>query len=186
MTYHSPARFRRDAGASAFAFGAAGVALAFHAVSTMRNQWPANQLTLDALDPHGQARTVLINIENIPAWVTPTLHTADVVQWSASAVVLVLLSLCVIGMLRGNVFSSSTARWAGWAGGVIVVFMIAVPAALRIPASNMALQSEPGDWTARIIGHPFWYLYVGAMTLSFLALVLRRGSQLQQDQAGLI
>lgn len=186
MTYHSPARFRRDAGASVFAFGAAGVALVFHAVSTMLNQWSANQVTLDALDSHGQARTILIDTEGLPAWVAPTLHSADVVQWTGSAVVLVLLSLCVIGMLRGNVFSSSTARWAGWAGGVIVVFMLAVPAALRIPATNMALQSEPGDWSAHIIGQSFWYLYVGAMTLSFLALVLRRGSQLQQDQAGLI
>lgn len=186
MTYHSPTRFRRDAGASIFAFGAAGVALLFHAVSTMLNRWSTNQITVDAIDPHGQARTVLVDTETIPTWVRPTLHSADVVQWSASAAVLVLLSLCVLGMLRGNVFSSATARWAGWAGAVIVVFMLALPGALRIPATNMALQSEPGNWTAHVIGQPFWYLYVGAMTLSFLALVLRRGSQLQQDQAGLI
>ena len=50
----------------------------------------------------------------------------------------------------------------------------------------MALQSESGDWTTHVTGEPFWYLYVGAMTLSFLAFFLRRGSQMQHDQAGLI
>lgn len=186
MAYHSPTHFRRDAGASIFAFGAAGLALLFHAVSTILNRWSTSEITLVALDPQGQARTVLINTSDIPTWVVPTLRSADVMQWGASAAVLLLLSLCVIGMLRGDVFSPSTARWAGWAGIVIVVFMLALPGALRIPATNMALQSHPGDWTAHIVAAPFWYLYVGAMTLSFVALVLRRGSQLQQDQAGLI
>lgn len=186
MATHTPTHFRRDAGASIFTFGVAGIALLFHVTSTVLTNWSASEITLEALDPKGRVRTILIDTADVPGWVVLAVRSAEVVEWGASAAVLVLLSLCVVGMLRGDVFTSSTARWVGWAGTIIVAFMLVVPGALRVLATNMALQNKTGDWDAHAIGAQFWYLYVGAMTLSFVALVLRRGCQLQEDQEGLI
>ena len=99
--------------------------------------------------------------------------------------VLLTLTLCVLGLVRGDVFTRATARWAT-AGSWATVALLFLPFALRLPATNMALQSVSGEWDAALLDAGWWYLYVGMMTLSFLALVLRRGSQLQEDQEGLI
>mgnify|MGYP000377287536 CR=1 FL=1 len=71
-------------------------------------------------------------------------------------------------------------------GSGFSMLLLLLPFLLRLPATNMALQSAPDDWDARLLDEGWWYLYIGMMTLSFLALVLRRGSQLQADQDGLI
>ncbi|MDN5716900.1 MAG: hypothetical protein L0G89_06665 [Janibacter sp.] len=177
-------RTRRDAGASVFAYAIAGVALLVHVFSSLTDRWWSDELVLLASDGTGQ-RTVLVPVSEVPGWVTTVFRVADVVEWLAAAAVLICLTACVVGMMRGDVFTRRTAWWAtasSWAA----VSLLLLPFALRLPATNMALQSAPGAWDAQLLDEGWWYLYIGMMTLSFLALVLRRGSQLQADQAGLI
>lgn len=185
MARTSTTRLRRDAGASIFAFGVAGLALLAHVIRSVTDRWSADVVALPAINPEELPRTVLVETADLPAWALITLRAADVLQWATSAAVLVLLSLCVVAMLRGDVFARSTARWATVASWIVIVMLLA-PSLLRRPATNLALQARTGDWDAQAITTQWWYLYVGAMTLSFVALVLRRGSQLQEDQDGLI
>lgn len=177
-------RLRRDAGASIFAFSLAGLALVVHVIGEA-GRWSADVVALRATDPDGLTRTVLTPAAELPGWAITSLRLADVVQWTTSAAVLVLISLCVVAMLRGDVFARSTARLATASSWVVIV-MLLLPSLLRSPATNLALQSRPSGWEPQMITTQWWYLYVGAMTLSFVALVLRRGSQLQADQDGLI
>lgn len=185
MARTSTTRLRRDASASIFAFGLAGLALLVHVVRSVTDRWSADVVALPVIDPDELPRTLLVETADLPEWALVTLRVADVLQWATSAAVIVLLSLCVLAMLRGDVFVRSTARWATAASWIVVV-MLVVPGLLRRPATNLALQSRAGDWDAQAISTQWWYLYVGAMTLSFVALVLHRGSQLQKDQDGLI
>lgn len=175
---------RRDAGASVFAYAIAGAALLVHVFTTVVDRWWADDLVLHAAGGDGR-RTVLVPVADVPGWVTAALRTADVVEWLASAAVLVTLTACVLGLMRGDVFSRATARWAtasSWATAALLF----LPFLGRLPATNTALQNVPGEWDARVLDEGWWYLYVGMMTLSLFALVLRRGSQLQADQDGLI
>ena len=180
-------RYRTDAIASIFVFGLAGVALISHVVTSVTDRWSGGELALDASGPHGP-RTVVVRAADVPGWAATTLRGAEVVEWAASAAVLVMLTMCVLGMVRGDAFARSTARWAAWASGTVIGGMILVPIIARTLATNVALQStpDPDQWSSRSTGPEFWYLYVGSMLLSFLALVLRRGRQLEQDQEGLI
>lgn len=177
-------RTRFDATASIFAYGIVGVVLLVHAVTTITRDWSSDDLVLHASNDSG-ARSVVVAVDAVPGWASTALRAADVVGWLAAASVLVALTACVLGMVRGEVFSRSTARWAttsSW-GALALLVLPLVPG---LPATNMALQSAPGDWDALVLDERWWTLYVGMMTLSFLALVLRRGSQLQADQDGLI
>lgn len=179
-------KLRRDAAASVFAYAIAGIALLVHAGTTITNDWFSDDLVLAATDDAGQ-HNVAVPTAAVPDWAVTTLRVADVVEWLAAAAVLVTLAACVMGMIRGEVFTRATARWATWSSWAAVALLV-LPLIGRIPATNMALQStpQPDAWDARAIDDGWWYLYVGMMTLSFLALVLRRGSQLRADQEGLI
>ena len=184
MASTSTTKSRRDAGASIFAYAIAGVALLVHVFNSLADRWWSDELELLASNGKGQ-RTVLVPVSEVPGWVTTVFRVADVVEWLADASVLICLSACVLGMVRGDVFTRRTARWAT-ASSWGAVSLLLLPFLLRLPATNMALQSAPDDWDARLLDEGWWYLYIGMMTLSFLALVLRRGSQLQADQDGLI
>lgn len=186
MANSSARTIRRDAGASVFAYAVAGLALLVHVVTTITDDWFADEIVLAATNDEGR-RTVTVATADVPDWAVTTLHVSQVMVWLAMAAVLVSLSMCVLGMIRGEVFSRPTARWAtvsSWAA----LALLLLPAVVRVPATNMALQSTlaPDAWDALIIDSGWWAVYVGMMTLSFLALVLRRGSQLREDQEGLI
>ncbi len=180
-------RLRRDASASIFAFGVAGVALAVHVVDTVVNAWQDDVVPIDVTTPDGHATTALVATEPAPDWAVTTLRAAQAVEWVIGALVLVLLTVCVVRMVRGEVFTHSTARVATWAGWMLLGFVL-VPLVLRLAASGEVLYAAGTDegFDLRLASADFWYLYVGMMTLSFFALVLRRGSQLQEDQEGLI
>ena len=179
-------KLRRDAAASVFAYAIAGIALLVHVVTTVAGDWFADDLVLAATDGEGR-RTVTVAAAEVPDWALITLRVADVVEWLAAAAVLVTLAACVMGLIRGEVFTRATARWATWSSWAAVA-LILLPVLGRLPATNMALQStsRPDAWDALFVDGAWWYLYVGMMTLSFLALVLRRGTQLREDQDGLI
>ncbi len=185
-TFTPATRLRRDAAASVFAYALAGVALLVHVVGTVTDDWFTDELVLRASDGGGR-RTVTVPGSDVPTWVVTTLRAADVVEWVAAAAVLVTLTACVMGMVRGEVFTRATARWATWSSWAAVALLF-LPLLGRLPATNMALQSapDPDAWDVRVLDGYWWALYVGMMTLSFLALVLRRGSQLRDDQEGLI
>lgn len=180
-------RFRRDASASIFAYGVAGVALAVHVVETVVNDWQDDVVPIDVTDPDGRATTALVAIERAPDWAVTALRAAQAAEWVIGAAVLVLLTGCVVRMVRGEVFTRSTARVATWAGWTLLGFLF-VPVVLRLAAAGEVLHAAGmhDEFDLRFAGADFWYIYVGMMTVSFLALVLRRGSQLQEDQDGLI
>lgn len=180
-------RFRRDASASIFAFGVAGVALAVHVADTVVGAWQDDVVPIDITTPDGHATTALVAIERAPDWAVTTLHAAQAVEWMIGALVLVQLTVCVVRMVRGEVFTRPTAQLAGWASWALLAY-VALPLVLRLAASGEVLYAAGTDEAIdlRLAGADFWYVYVGMMTLSFLALVLRRGSQLQEDQEGLI
>lgn len=184
MATTTTTRARRDAGASVFAYAVAAGALLVHAVTTVINDWTRDDLVLDASSGDGR-RGVSVPVAEVPDWVPIALRTSDVVEWVAAGVVLLALTACVLGMIRGDVFDRSTARWATTASWASVVLLV-LPVVGRLPATNMALQSVTGDWDPQVLDEGWWYLYVAMMTLSFLALVLHRGSQLRADQEGLI
>lgn len=187
MTTTPTTKLRRDAAASVFVYGLAGLALAVHAVRTITHDWPGGLASIDVSDPDGRSTTALVATEPAPGWAVTTLRAAQVAEWVLGAAVLALLTLCVVRMIRGEVFARSTARTAGWASWTLLAFIV-LPSVLRLAASGELLHAAGVDegFDVRPVGSEFWYLYVGMMTLSFLALVLRRGSQLREDQEGLI
>ncbi|NYF97013.1 hypothetical protein [Janibacter cremeus] len=180
-------RFQRDASASIFAFGLAGVALAVHVADTVVDAWQDDVVPIDVTTTDGQATTALVAIEQAPDWAVTTLRAAQVVEWILGALVLVLLTLCVVRMVRGEVFTRPTARVATWAGWTLLAY-IGLPLVLRLVSSGEVLHAARvgEEFDVRMLSSEFWYLYVGMMAVSFLALVLRRGSRLQEDQEGLI
>lgn len=179
-------RLRRDASASIFAFGLAGTAMAVHVVETVVNVWQDTVVPIDVTTPEGQATTALVAIEGAPDWAVATLRAAQAVEWVVGTVLLVLLTLCVVRMLRGEAFTRQTAQVATWAGWALLAHL-SLPFLMRLVAVGEMLEgADVGELDPRLLKADFWYLYVGLMTLSFLALVLRRGSQLQADQDGLI
>lgn len=179
-------KLRRDAAASVFAYAIAGIALLLHVVTTVADDWFADDLVLAATNGEGR-RTVTVAAAEVPDWAGTALRVADVVEWLAAATVLVTLAACVMGMIRGEVFTRTTARWATWSSWAAAALLLLPPVG-RLPATNTALQSapRPDTWDAGVLDGGWWYLYVGMMTLSFLALVLRRGCQMREDQDGLI
>lgn len=181
-------KLRRDAGASVFAYAVAGVALLVHVIASIWGRWSADEVALEVTTGPGEGvETRYVDAAEVPGWAVVTLRVAEAAEWLLGAAVLVMLTVCVVRMIRGEVFSRSTARWATAASWVTLGLLI-VPGALRLGATNAALQStpDPQRWDTSLLSAEWWYLYVGMMTLSFLALVLRRGSQLQEDQEGLI
>lgn len=180
-------RLGRDASASIFAFGVAGAALAVHVVDTVLGAWQDDVVPIDVATPDDHATTALVAIDRAPDWAVTTLRGAQAVEWVVGALVLTLLTVCVVRMVRGEVFTRRTARLAGWASWALLAY-IAVPFVLRLASSGEVLHAAGvGEgFDVHLVSSDFWYLYVGMMTLSFLALVLRRGSQMQEDQEGLI
>lgn len=181
-------KLRRDAGASVFAYAVAGVALLVHVIASVRGRWSADEVALEVTGGPGDGvETLHVDTAAAPGWAVATLRVAEAAEWLLGAAVLVVLTVCVVRMIRGEVFSRSTARWATAAGWATLALLI-LPGVLRLGATNAALQStpDPQRWDTSLVSTEWWYLYVGMMTLSFLALVLRRGAQLQEDQEGLI
>lgn len=188
MTSTSTTRLRRDAGASIFAFGLAGVALLVHATTSVLDDWVGGRIALHVTGTGATGATTLhVDAADVPGWSVLALRMAELVQWLAGAAVLVMLSVCVVRMIGGEVFSRPTARWAAGAGWATLVLLL-VPTILRAVATNVAIHGalDASRWDPATVATQWWYLYVGMMALSFLALVLRRGSQLQADQDGLI
>lgn len=188
MASTSTRTIRRDAGASVFAFALAGVALLLQVVTTVTEHWWADELTLQVTRTDGTgSAALLVDAADVPDWAVAVLRAADVVEWLAGGAVLVLLSACVVWMIRGEIFTRRTARWitgASWA----TLLLLLGPSILRAISTNVAIHAadDPDRWDSTTITVEFWYLYVGMMTLSFFALVVRRGAQLQADQDGLI
>lgn len=179
-------RIRRDAGASVFAYAIAGVALASHVVHAV-GEWREGVVPIDVITADDHATTTFVETAEASGWAVTTLQAAQAIEWLLGATVLVLLTSCVVRMIRGEVFTSRTARWSTWASWTLLA-LLAVPFALRLAASGEVLHSAglTDRFDLGLVSPQFWYLYVGMMTLSFFALVLRRGAQLQADQEGLI
>ncbi|WP_338751648.1 hypothetical protein [Janibacter alittae] len=181
-------KLRRDAAASVFAYALAGGALVVHVAATLTDDWGEGRVALRVTGAGDLgASTLRVDSAQVPAWALTTLRAAELGQWLAGAAVLVMLTVCVVRMIRGEIFTRSTARWATGASWAALLLLL-LPPLLRGLATNVALHATVGTerWEPHAVTPEWWYLYVGMMTLSFLALVLRRGSQLQEDQDGLI
>lgn len=181
-------RTRRDALATVFAYAVAGLALVAHAVSAVLDGWPSGEVVLEVTSrPEGLRQSLVLDAGELADGALVSLRAAAVNEWALTALVLVLLTTCVLRLVRGEVFTRSTARWASAAGWATASLLI-VPSILRLGGTNWALQTvpDPDRWRADLVGEQFWYLYVGMMTLSFLALVLHRGARMHEDQEGLI
>lgn len=186
MVSTSTTKARRDAGATILAYAIAGVALFAHAVHAV-GDWREGVIPINVITAEDRATTHAVQTADVPGWAVATLQAAQALDWLLGGTVLVLLTLCVAGMMRGEVFTPRTARWSTWASWALFALMT-LPLVLRLAASGEALHAAglTDQFDLGLVTPQFWYLYVGMMTLSFLALVLRRGAQLRADQEGLI
>lgn len=187
MTTTPTTRIRRDAAASVFAFGVAGLALLVHAAGVVSTDWRGGLVPVDVTDQDGRSTTVVVTAERAPDWAVVALRAAQAAEWVIGAAVLVLLTVCVLRMMRGQVFTRTTVRVASGASWALLA-LLGLPVVVRLLTSDTVLRAAGADegMDVRLVGTEFWYLYVGMMTLSFVTLVLRRGSQMEEDQEGLI
>lgn len=186
MVSTSKSTVRRDASASIFAYAIAGGALATHVAHAVGN-WREGVIPVDVVTADDRASTTFVETAEVPGWAATTLQAAQALEWLLGAVVLLLLSACVARMIRGEVFTSLTARWSACTSWALCA-LLAIPFAVRLVASGEVLHAAglTDRFDLRLVTPQFWYLYIGMMTVSFFALVLRRGVQLQADQDGLI
>ncbi|MFC3850456.1 hypothetical protein ACFORJ_09820 [Corynebacterium hansenii] len=111
-------------------------------------------------------------------------------HWIGAAALLVVV-LCAAGLtrnfLRGDFFTLGSYRWVSalcWA----LIFYLLVPGFVGMLGGNMVLRDLGRDWLSipAIDTSDFIVMYVLVMTLSLVAVAIRRASVLERDTEGLV
>lgn len=174
----SEKKIRQDIGASIFAYAISGFVLVYYVASIfVRGEFDTSL---------GNALGGGVPISELTMGQTVMYGVAFGVKALGLAGLIVVLTLAARNMLRGNVFTSANATYFSSAGYLLLA--AGVGWFIEGMAENWYASSiDYDEWSGFAATPPeFVVFYVSLLTLSLVAIALRRGVRMQEDVDGLV